>query len=484
MSGTFTASGTYTGGFYVSGYTTLSLTATGYVEGPGIVAPNPCTVVNRGRVNGTTQFDTGIYLRYGTGGSETCGTVINGANSDITPVIKGGVGMRLEQNGTVFNYGSIIGTGGGSDSGVYLVSGGNVRNGSLADTKALIEGQYAVRAFYGNITNFAVIDGLGVTAGDAGVLLNSSGEITNGALTDRGALIEGYTGVRTGQNNVTNLATIKGLGGVSQAGVDLGGATLTNGTPVDTSALIEAYSAVTVSGGGAVDNFGVINGTGPITGVYGVLFTNGGELTNGVADSQAAFIEGYAGVKVEAAAGTVTNFGSIRALGLTDQAGVDLVDGGVVNNGAVDDANASIKGVDGVVFGGVGSLANYGLVESSIHDAVLLSAGGSVVNGAPTDTAAQVGGLYGVVVQALGTVTNFGVIASSSGAGAAVELASGKVFNGGGGDQTALIKGASGVDLNGSGEVVNYATITGVDGAGWWPSGPRSSTPAVRTRRP
>ena len=92
------------------------------------------------------------------------------------------------------------------------------------------------------------------------------------------------------------------------------------------------------------------NTGGGYTNVYlkgaGVLLHGGGLITNGGAlDTKAEIVGGLAGVDVTTAAGTVRNFGTIRAQGTNTSTGIVLAAGGSVTNGSASNHAALITWV-------------------------------------------------------------------------------------------------------------------------------------------
>jgi len=222
-------------------------------------------------------------------------------------------------------------------------------------------------------------------------------------------------------------------------------------------------------GGGEVVNSGLIKGA-LVAGEEGVDFAAGGTLVNGSVTTPSTTIEGYTGVQVSGAAGLITNFGQIEALGSSGQAGIALAVGGTISNGATNAQKALISGQYGVVFGAAGALTNFGAVEGTAADGAQFTQGGNVANGAATDTTALIEGATAGIdfLAKAGTVTNFGTVVTSSTAGAAVTAEDGGVVtNGSGSDATALLVGGMGVELAGApGAVNNLGTISGLYGAG------------------
>ncbi len=212
---------------------------------------------------------------------------------------------------------------------------------------------------------------------------------------------------------------------------------------------------------GSVVNDGTIR-AGAASG-YGVALLKGGSLDNGQAQAGALIGGGGEGVLVLAAAGRITNDGTIRANG-PNGAGVLLAVGGSVTNGAANTA-ATIGGVaTGVSLRGSGAIVNDGTILSSGGNGVYRVGSGSVTNGSGAARHALIAGsIDGVRLVASGNgtnlLTNAGRIVGRTGIGA--ELGpGGTILNGADGNGSALISGATnGVMIHGVGTVTNYGTI-------------------------
>jgi hypothetical protein len=471
--------GTYSAGFYLnSPITTLSITATGYVEGPGIYSPDGATaaytIINDGRVKGASR---GIYLSNG-------GSVTNGSDADTTASITGTkAGLEIAgAAGAVVNFATISGAAGTAGVGVYLAAGGSLTNGSATDTKALIQGGdgVLVTSKAGRVHNFGTIQGDGFSLSRAGVHLMHGGSLTNGSSADTTALVRGDNLgviVAGAAGTVTNFGTILG-GAISKtftAGIELlDGGRVTNGSPQDTEALIRGNRAVVIGGAavGTVINFGTIYGYAVGVGVY---LGDGGVLTNGSTIDTKALIFGGNGVLASSkAAATIRNFGTIEDDGIAGhQAGVNLKAGGSVTNGSAADTAATIAGdYAGVgVTTAAGTVTNFGFIESVSNGTqssagVYLTAGGLVTNGSTKDTGAGITGNVGVLTQvAAATVINDGYVGGAGTMGVGVDLeAGGLVTNGSMKDTSARINGTVGAKINGTGVLTNFGTITGTGG--------------------
>ena len=76
-------------------------------------------------------------------------------------------------------------------------------------------------------------------------------------------------------------------------------------------------------------------------------------------------VEGYGGVAMSGAAGTVANFATIEATGLAGWA-ISLAGGGHVANGSLADEAAQISGYNGVTWNAAATLANFGTIEARV----------------------------------------------------------------------------------------------------------------------
>jgi hypothetical protein len=461
--------GTYTAGYALkSPITTLSITATGYVEGNGVVSGSSAayTIVNAGRVNSAMD---GVYLADG-------GVIINGTPTRTTALIEGAYSAAAVRGaaGTVTNYGVIITPGGGTDTGVYLGAGGAVTNGSGVDLAASIEGGYGVwiRTAPGTVTNYGTIVGSNKTQAEtfaSGVYIDHGGAVTNGTNGATAALIEGFRGVyfRGAAGAVHNYGTISSPMAGSGQGVLLGdGGSVTNGSATDRIALIAGYQGISVKGAaGSVANFATIRGTG----AFGVSLYAGGSVTNGAVNDRGALIQGYSGLH-DHGAGVSANFGTIQGEGGAGSVGAFVGDGATLINGAANDPTALIEGYAGAYVGQFSTLTNFGTIEGAGGVAVALQSpgaklvveAGSVFEGSVTgdggtlDLASGVGVLTGLFSSggnvtvsgsmAATTFQTFGKVAVEAGATftdtGAVTIAAGQTVN----DAGTLTLGGAGMN--------------------------------------
>lgn len=242
---------------------------------------------------------------------------------------------------------------------------------------------------------------------------------------------------------------------------------------------IAAYNNLIVTNTGGVGGSGVaanyfsnILNDGRISGNdVGITFgPHGGALVNGSAIYTSALIEGAYGVKANSYI-SISNYGTIKSAGtsLKYSVGIELLDGGSIDNGSVTDHSALVEGYSGVdigYFSGSGAVTNFGTIRGLLQTGVVMIGAGSVTNGAVTDTAASISGVNrGVQLDQTGTVTNFGEIAiagATAGDFGVWMLKGGRVINGGAGDTSAQISGYSAVWLSGAGTVINFGAISGL----------------------
>ena len=140
-----------------------------------------------------------------------------------------------------------------------------------------------------------------------------------------------------------------------------------------TAALIEGYTGIYIAGAaGTVTNTGTISGTGSTFANAGIHFSAGGSINNLGATS---LIKGQrVGVYIYGTLGTVTNAGTI--IGVGDR-GVALYAGGkVTNSGRI--AGNGDQGV--YIYGTLGTVINSGKITGGGDTGVDLYAGGLVTN--------------------------------------------------------------------------------------------------------
>jgi len=384
-----------------------TVSATNATSGAGVDLKSGGTVTNQahGLIRGT---------HYGVHAADTT-TVTNAASASING---GRIGIDILANGTVLNSGNVIGSGGTSDSGIYLKSGyvlnalhatidGGVNFSSAAATGAsagTLVNSGAIRALYppgpkygvafhqsGTFTNAAsgliTAHGYGVLLGNGGSVLNS-GTIVGGSGNTIGSGVDLKAGGSVA-NNAS--AAIKGVIGIDL----LAGGTVTNaGTIAGTGGKAIAFygtaSGQLIVDAGAVFSGAVIGsasaanalelaagGVGTLSGI-GTNFVNFGNVT---VDSSAHWE--LTGSNALTANSTLTNNGTLTLSGAT------LSDAGsVINNGTIDlDPStmtvANLNGAGTVTIDAGSTLAVQGTVSSGQH--IVFSGSGAELDlGAPS----------------------------------------------------------------------------------------------------
>jgi hypothetical protein len=254
-------------------------------------------------------------------------------------------------------------------------------------------------------------------------------------------------------------------------------------TVVNNGLITGGTQGVALTNTGAVFNYGTIrsirygavtsNGEGALA---AVTFGIGGYVVNGTGSDPTALIVGVYGI-VSSGAATVTNFGTIQALGNLGTiagsiGGVDIESDGVsgdtavISNGAGVDTTARIVGQRGVRVAGRADVYNYGTIVGGAGPGVLTLGFSKIFNGGGTDTASLIRGLEGVFSPTGADVVNMGTIDGTAAVGVDAGTG-GTIVNGSPDDTTALIEGALGVITYGAGSITNYGTIHATRGYGF-----------------
>jgi hypothetical protein len=443
------------------------------------------TISNFGTILGLVQ--TGVEVIGG-------GLVINGSVTDTVALVSGVGGILIASaTGMVRNFGTVRSSNAiGTSGGVQLNLGGAVTNGAANDPAALIVGYSGVYILgaAGVVSNFGTIIGMGGST-QSGVGSTYGGTVTNGALGDATASITGATGVSLGKaGKVVNFGRIAGslnsgvdivgVGTVNNQGTITGafaygvnleaGGSLINGGGANRSALIEGNFGVDIQGGaGTVANFGTILAQGVYA--FGVYLRGGGTLTNGSVNNTTALIEGEVGLQMQAG-DTAVNFGTLWGTGDTGGSGAYLL-GGSLTNGAAGKTGAVVEGYDGIVAGTAATVTNFGTISGASGVAVsFVGAGDTLVAEAGSVFQGSVLGGNGTLILGSGTGTIAGTLASKAvtvaGSMAAttfdnfkkLEVAAGATFTMAGAE--ALAAGQSLFDLGAltiSGAVTNASVI-------------------------
>ena len=420
-------------------------------------------------------------MEFTAGGKLTNGAYIGGGAGGVaTSYFVGGAGgtaVAMVNGGTVVNSaaGTIVGGAGGAGAGANATNGDGVSLGAggLVQNSGLIEGYIGVSggtAAAASVQNYATVTatGYGVTLGYAGsslyngpsgtiygarggVSLSATGTVTNkgtikagsnydgltadasstGAVINNSGYIYGWFGVKANAYvSITNSGTIEGhrdgiylqtgmltnTGSIGSAffAVDArGAATIVN----QAGAVISGgnYSVYLGGAGGVAKNYGTLNGTAN-------LYAAGCALTNGSASDTTALIQnGFYGV-YERGAGSITNFGTIKAQ--SSGKGVKLNGGTLLN-----EASGTITGgYQGVSAAGAATVINYGFVQGSGRNSFNSSSGRMVVGAGSTEVGVIDGDylatleIGGGTAGSAGTITGLGYLPASLSGGASASF--------------------------------------------------------------
>ncbi len=369
------------------------------------------TLKNFGQILGASGG--AVYVGKLTAGAAV--TLTNGAYNDATALISGGkYGISVNAaTATVTNYGIIAGTGGtaltfNSASDLLIVEGGSAFAGAVqggGGTLQLASGSGTLSGLGSSFSGFASYL---VQSGGSWTL---SGTNTLGAattLTNRGTLTAAALFKDTG--SIANFGLI-----ASGVGVYVGSGQVTNGSASNTTALISGgATGLAVSHLGSLSNFGTVAG-----GALGVRWV-GGSLINGPQGDTLAQITGAYGVSLTGAATTLKNFGQI--LGASGGAVyIGSIDAGatvMLTNGAYNDATALISGGEyGIsVNAAAATVTNYGTIAGAGGTALTFNSASDllIVEGGSAFAGAVQGG-GGTLQLASGTGTLSGLGSSFSG---------------------------------------------------------------------
>ncbi len=411
------------------------------------------TTANFGTISASGSSSTGIYFRQG-------GVVTNGDATHTAASVTGvQFGINMAHNeGTVRNFGTIAGSG-PQGRGVFLNAGGTVVNGSNSDTAAYILAAGPRPALYiggsaGTVTNFGTIK----SAGRTGVVLIPGGTVTNGSATDKKALISGArSGIYMRADAASAVVNFGTISGAQRSGVDVyQDGQITNGSTADTVALIAGGTGIYL-GSGTIVNFGTV--TGSLNSA--IKIGEGASIINGDATHKNALISStvttsqHSALSVNLGAATINNFGTIKS---ASASAIHLNNGGTIANGSAADTTALIQGStvgsSVYVLAGQTTINNFGTIGNSASGggAIFLGGGGtSIVNGSSASTKAAIKGIF---VQAGSvSVVNFAQII-----GAGINISSGSLgvsnFGTVSGGNTGINFGSNGT-VEATGTVVN-----------------------------
>ena len=351
----------------------------GLGHGVLISGTKPSDVVNFGTISGLSQGGVSVYAG---------GTVVNGSVSDTTALIAGlqGVYMNGSAPSTVANYGTISGSASGSSTGVSLYDGGLVTNGAATDRAAMIAGGRCGVVMVngvGTLVNYGTITGTtAVNFAHASGRLNGSVYGT-GTVIDAGIIASSAgtsgTAIRFGNGRerlvLESGATVTGkvVGGSGNNTLELGAGT---GTVYALGKNFTNFQTITVDAGGAWTLTGKTNLTGVAVNGPGTLIYNGQTITGGSSTYHPPVIT----------PGTTTISGySTSAVALTPS-NVELF---VTQTGTLAAGSSYVVAVYGAP-GVSGTIVNNGTIEAGTGSGVITVAGGVVDNGNASHTNALI----------------------------------------------------------------------------------------------
>ena len=423
-----------TGIFLHAGGTLANFGAiTGYQTGADITGATG-TITNYGTIRAT-----GTILTYGVVLNATAGNFLTNSKTGYIGATGGGGVFGTAGPATILNSGTI-------ENRIIIEQGGRIANGQAGSTGGSISGDIVIRGAPGTVVNYGEM-----TSGfDVGVELNHGGMVSNAQAS---AVIAPSNYAAEGVAIYGGFGTVGNLGTISVAGTDGGdavflgnGGTVVNGSSAVSTALLKDDLFSKDTGIEVREAPGTVTNFGSIIGGYGIFLRADGKVANA---GSAAYISGqYFGVVIQTTAANsgVTNLGTIKGVGASNNPGfgsigVGLFGGGNITNGSNSDRaaliNADLSGLTtggpgtistAVEIDGLGTVANFGMV-SGTRTGVSLG-GGKVMNGSSADRAALVSGAsYGIVVSSAATaaslVTNFGSVAATGTAGIGVSLDNG-----------------------------------------------------------
>ena len=404
-------------------------------------------VVNSGSIIGSTSnainlLDGGSVTNTSTGLIRGFYGVATGSTPALTTVTNSGTiigtasaGVALDDGGTVINSGTVSGGGG-----VAISFGGHGATATLA-LLVLDPGYSLVGTVAGSTTAGATNTLELASAASAGTLSSVfATEFTNfGTVTvDSGARWTLTNPISTAAPIILNAGTLLGPGAPHYA------LSLTNGGSVGNTGtgLIEGYTGVYIGGAsGTVTNFATIEGT--------AAFGRGIDMSAGGSVNNIGLIGGdFQGLYDVGAAGTISNSGTIEGA-----SGITITVGTISNSGTVTGTNGL-----GAEILGSGAVINTGTIQSPNSFYTVIIGGGGYV----TNSQAGYIGAGGVKLSAGGTIVNAGQIVDTFPGGASrsvIDGASGLVINSG-----TVTGTGDGIDLNEGGTVIDSGTVSGGSG--------------------
>ncbi len=451
-------------GYYASGYdfnspiTSVTVTASGTVAGSGLASglTNAYAVYNYGRI-------AGLYLGHG-------GSFTNGTAAETDALVRGrGQGVFIRNAiGTVRNFGAILNSGGGTNTGVYLAAGGFVTNLVNYGTLSGAGGQ----AFLGSAMSTLVVEAgsvfNGVVDGATGALVlgpatgtisglgaavTVSGSMTPTLFSNFGSVEVSAGGQFTLAGNPTRstghtlrvAGSVSGAGTLSVAGGELdllsGGALSTaqvavSGTTskVNIRAAVATFSGVwsqtagtlSVAVGDRINFTGAGNSfSGTLAGAGTIGFTGGSDALSAVTLSAASVV-------INTAAVTLSGAVTISAVVTASTPSLIIAAGGasLTGGGTFSLTNAAANKITGASAGATLTNVNDRITGAGMLGAgklVLVNqSGGTITGNDPTaliiDTGANVISNAGVISNTgaggttiAGAVANAGTLAASGG---------------------------------------------------------------------
>ncbi len=190
--------------------------------------------------------------------------------------------------------------------------------------------------------------------------------------------------------------------------------TITSSGTVDVNSTVASAAGILGTAGVAwtVTNLGTVESVGSLG--IGVDLLSGGLINNGTSGSSAGYIAGsQAGILIAGSAGTVVNYGTVISTGTSEAIGLLAGVSKVINHGIVSSTNTGTAGIGIFLGGSGGTITNLGTVEDAASNRFAIqlgAAGGEVINGQPGSTAGLITGYHGGVGFFPGTATNPGTL--------------------------------------------------------------------------